>query len=261
MTAFADSLAVLAAFPDPVMAMPWAWREGGEILEVRDAVYRTLEAELAQLAVAQLASPPTEPVVAMVEADRALGDLRGLLAGQPDDLLDVEPIPGEWPLREVLHHVLEVELSFALNVRWAVRRDDAEPLRPSPEQREREATAPSTGSIAEITDRLVAARTVTAEFVHGLDQATLARPTVWAGHEVNVRFRLYRFASHLVEHTIQVEKVLHALNRDPAEARQEVRAIWSARGAHERRSNPADLRRLDATLSERVAQVRGLAEL
>lgn len=255
MTSFWDSLAVLARFPDTAMALPWAWRDTGEVLEVRDAFHRTLEAEYEQAALVQAAGRLTEPAVAMVAADRALGDLLGLLAGQPDDILDVEPLAGEWALRKVLHHALEVELSFACNTRWAVERADTDSLRPSDELRERESTAPAEGSVDEIMRRLIAARTATTRFAATLQPAQLTRPTIWASHDVDVRFRLHRFASHLTEHTIQVEKVLHALNRDPAEARQMVRAIWSARAAHERHSAMEDVARLDHALAERAAQV------
>jgi hypothetical protein len=261
MAGFAESMAVLAGFTDTMMGMPWTWRDGGEELEVRDAFHRSLELELRQLAKILGTTHLTEPAIAMMEVDRAFGDLRGLLAGQPDDLLDVVPIPGEWPLREVLHHLLEVELSYRLMVRWAVERDASDPLRPSAEQRQRESTAPADGTVAQIGERHAAARLATDEFVETLSPAQLELPTVWSGHEVDVRFRLYRFVAHTREHTIQVEKVLHALDRDPAEARQVVRMLWSARDAHARRSTLADLERLDAELARVAGQVREIAGL
>jgi len=259
MPGFVDCLTELARFPDPVMAHPWHWRDGGEVLEIRDAFHRTLEAELAQLAIIESTRRWTEPIIAMTEANRALGDLEGLISGQPDEILDLEPTPGEWPLREVLHHVLQVELSFASHVRWAVRRQASDPLIPGEEQRNSESTAPAEGFIAEINARLVTARAVTNDLVEPLLPDQLELPTKWAQHDVDVRFRIHRFASHLTEHTIQVEKGLHAVGRDPGEARQVVRAIWSIRGAHERRSTAGDLERLDDAIGERLAQVREVA--
>ena len=254
-------MALLAGLPDAAMAIPWHWRDGGETLQVRDAFHRSLEAELAQAARVHSRVQLSEPAMSMVAADRALGDLLGLIAGQPDELLDLEPLPGEWPLRRVLHHTLEVELSFACNTRWAINRSDSDPVRPSAELRARESTAPAEGSLDEIMARLVAARATTFEFAADLRPDQLTRPSNWAGHAVDVRFRLHRFASHLIEHTIQVGKVLHALDRDPGEARCEVRATWSARLAHHRLSAPEDLQRLDEEIATRTAEVRALAGL
>ena len=255
MGSFGDSMAALAVLPDSAMAAPWTWRPDGEVLEVRDVLHRSLEAELAQLATSGSVGPWPEPVIAMAEADRALGDLLGLLAGQPDEILDVEAAPGEWSLRAVLHHTLETELSFASNTRWAVTRRDADPLLIPEELRDSKSKASAEGTVRDLAARMQSARDATDDFVEKLAPAQLELPTSSAGHSVDVRFRLHRFASHLTEHTVQVEKVLHALGRDPAEARQMARATSAARGAHRRRSSPADLRRLDATLAERASQV------
>jgi hypothetical protein len=255
---FAESLAAMAVFSDEAMATPWVWRPGGEPLGVRDIFHRALEAELAQLSLAESGRRRGETEVAMAQAGRAFGNLLGLLAGQPAALLDEDPGGGEWALRRVLHHVLEVELSFSLNVRWAITRGTGDALRPPDEMRRRETAAPSHGSLGEITSRLEVARAATDGLVESLQPAQLDLPTSWVNYEVDVRFRVHRFASHLVEHTIQVEKILHSLERDPLEARQEVRAIWSVREAHRRHSQPAALEALDAAIAERLASVREL---
>jgi len=259
MAGFAGHMAELAVFPDTVMGRPWTWRAGGEELEVRDAFHRILEAELAQISVSAPSRQDTFPSASTEHADRALGDLLGLLAGQPDELLDMSPGPGDWDLREVLHHVLKVELSFASMVRWARRRAPDEPLAPPDEQRQRESAAPASGSVVEIMERLVAARDATAESVSEVRAGELRLPTVWAGHEVDIAFRLHRFAAHLTEHGIQVEKVLRSLDRDPAEARQMVRAIWAARSAHQRGSSPSSLEALDRAIADRLPGIREAA--
>jgi uncharacterized damage-inducible protein DinB len=255
MGSFGDSLVALAVLPDSAMAAPWTWRPGGEVLEVRDALHRSLEAERAQLARTGSVGPWSEPEIAMIEADRALGDLLGLLAGQPDEILDVEHAPGEWSLREVLHHTLVTELSFASNTRWAVTRRGADPVLTPEELLDSESEASAEGTISDLAARLQSARDATDDLVEKLAPAQLELPTFWAGHSVDVRFRLHRFASHFTEHAVQVEKVLHALGDDPAEARQLVRATSAARGAHRRRSSPTHLRRLDIGLAERASQV------
>jgi hypothetical protein len=98
-------------------------------------------------------------------------------------------------------------------------------------------------------DILEAERVRTDAFCSGLDGPALSRPTVWAQYEVDVRFRLHRFAGHLAEHTIQAEKALRAIDRAPAEARQIARRLSRLRGRHERRTPAADRETLDSAHS------------
>ncbi|MHB8508100.1 MAG: DinB family protein [Candidatus Dormibacteria bacterium] len=251
-SSFIQAMTALAVVPDHTMGTPWTWRPGGETLEVRDAFYRSLEAEMAQLGVVDSSRPWSEPAIAAAQADRALGDLLGLLAGQDDELLDVDHTPGQWSLREVLGHMLKSELSFASNTRWALGRGESDPVRIPEELRAAESHASVEGTVTDLMERLSAARRASDVEVERLQPPQLELPTVWADHAVDVRFRLHRFASHLIEHTIQVEKVLAALRHNPGEARQVVRAIWAARGAHQRRSEAADLGRLDSQLADRL---------
>ena len=62
---------------------------------------------------------------------------------------------------------------------------------------------------------------------------------------VDVRFRLHRFAAHLVEHTQQVDKTLRALGQVQTDAQAYVRQISIIRGRHERRSPEGVRKRLD----------------
>ena len=57
----------------------------------------------------------------------------------------------------------------------------------------------------------------------------MTRPTIWARYDVDVRFRLHRFAAHVIEHTIQCEKALAALgwraNGGPAASSRQLAAL------------------------------------
>ena len=240
MTDFAASMSAMATLTDEDMGRSWRWRDEGSDLGVRDGYHRSFEAEIGQLAAIDSAGGWSEPVEAMALAQRALGQALGLLAGQPDALLDFQAAPAEWPLREVVRHMLETELSFCANTRWSVTRTEGQPEAMPRELRPAHSEAPGDGGVADLIARLQAARAATDAFVSGLQEADLAKPTVWARSLVDVRFRLRRFASHLTEHGIHAEKVLRAAGREPGEARQMVRAIWGARGAHERRT-PGDV--------------------
>jgi len=256
MPSFADTMATMAVFSDEDMGRSWKWGSEGSDLGVRDGFHRSLEVEMAQLAIIESGAALTEPIVAMAEAQRALGRALGLVAGQPEELLDFQPAPGDWPLREVVRHMIETELSFFVNTRWSVTRTKDQPVAMPRELRPKDEDAPGDGTIPELAARLAAARLTTDAFVSELQPLDLARPSVWAGNTVDVRFRLHRFASHLTEHTIQAEKVLHAAGRDPGEARQMVRAIWAARGGHERRSPAEALARLDQEHAARLESWR-----
>src|SRR5258708_29931889 len=119
MSVFFDAMTRMALLTDPQMARPWKWRGDGEVLEVRDAFHRSLEAEYAQ-ATAVRDAPLEETSTAYLLAQRAAGDLCGLLAGLPDDVLGRQPAAGEWSLRATMRHVIETEAHFRLNTLWAI---------------------------------------------------------------------------------------------------------------------------------------------
>jgi hypothetical protein len=250
MSAFAETMNRMAVLTDEQMARPWHWRpDGEEDLQVRDAFHRSLEDENVQTTSVMTAGLG-EVAAALSLAQRAAGDLCGLLAGQADELFDREPAPGEWPLREVIRHTINTEVGFRARSLWAVDRGPDDSL-DVPADRV-PADVDVSGDANSITAALLAARADTDAQFARLTADELARPARWAGFAVDVRFRMHRHASHLVEHTNQCEKVSHALGQDPGEARQLVRAIWAARGGHERLSDAAALRALDDELAARV---------
>ena len=242
MSAFAQLLARLAAYSDAEMAEPWQWpgHPGGP-LQVRDCHWRIVESEQAWLAVAP---PPDREAAAIMDLAQAeLGDLRGLVAGLTEDTLDLKA--GEdWCLREVLSHVLLTERRYAWQVRYAINRDSTQPTSAPPPVTV--SSGEEGSALRDWIDILEAERAASDAFCAGLDGPALSRPTVWVQHDVDVRFRLHRFAAHLAEHTIQAEKVLKAIDRPPSEARQVARRLSRLRGCHERRSGMADLEMLDA---------------
>lgn len=242
MSSFSNLLARLAVYSDADMDRPWEWpgHKGGP-LQVRDCHWRIVESEQAWLATA----PPAEREAAaiMEQAQIAFGDLRGLLAGLTEDTLDAKP-GEEWCLREVLNHVLMTERRYAWQVRYAINRDATQPTYASPPVTVSSAENGST--LKDWIDLLEHERSLSDAFCSGLDGPALSRPTVWSQYEVDVRFRLHRFAGHLAEHTIHAEKVLRGIDRAPAEARQVARRLSQLRARHERRSAVPDQETLDA---------------
>jgi len=87
------------------------------------------------------------------------------------------------------------------------------------------------------------------------------RPTTWVQYDVDLRFRLHRFPSHYVEHTIQRGKTVDWLGTDVTEAARAVRRISAMRGRHERGSEPGVLEDLASGHEARLRDLRiGLAQ-
>jgi uncharacterized damage-inducible protein DinB len=239
MVTFQDVLVRYAGLSEQRLSEPWRWpARDGAALEVRDALLRSLELELAALATAGSGAGERARAVALGQA--AFGDLRGLLCGLADALLDAEPGDGEWTLRQVLQHVLWVEHRYQLQTAYSASRSDDDPARIEPNVPVEDAA-----SIAAWLQLLSAVREEGRQRLDFADDK-LGRPSVWTGHAVDVRFRLHRFAGHLAQHTIQCEKVLRRLQHPDSEARMLVRRISAARGGHEWLSEPATLAELDA---------------
>lgn len=107
------------------------------------------------------AGPHTEPRRILALAQRALGDLRGLLTGLPADVLDAAPLAGEWSIRATLHHVIVVERRYALQTCYAVERTDGDPMRIAEERLPSPEAIEAGGDVDTLLARLAAARAET----------------------------------------------------------------------------------------------------
>ena len=253
--AFDRALARLARITD--LTARWRWRDVDPPALAGYALYNALEEE--QMAVAALAPDGDEASRILTLAQIAFGRLRGLLAAIDDDLLDRVPAEGEWSVRETLVHAIGVERSYRANTQHALVRRDDEPLTLSAERRPQPDPADTSGGVLDILAAFATRRAETDAALAGLDAAQMVRPSQWGPYEVphriDVRFRLHRFASHIVEHTVQCEKTLDALGVTLNDPRAVVRSIGATRGAHERRSSRAVLDALDAALIARADAV------
>jgi hypothetical protein len=232
-----QAVADLLAIPDDALEREWRWNEGEN--ELRYGFYRLyeqLESVAAEsrrvLAVTDPApAPAVDPIAA---ATAARWDLHGLLAGLSDDDLDRDPGGGEWTIRKTLGHVVNVQRAYAwFTAWWLGQRDQPEFASSIPD----EVTAPfpdddadAVGTLPEIRARLDAIFETGAGRLAGLGADELAVRARWSGTAVTVGFRIARWASHLREHTIQVEKTLVMLGEPPSEVERLVRMVVSAYG-------------------------------
>lgn len=252
MSEFDAALARCGLLDEDVLGRPWSWR--GRQMDVRFAIYRTLEdAQEAYVRVSAGTHPESRRILAM--AHHAFGSLRGLLAGLLPALLDRAPRAGEWPIRETLGHMVAVEQRYALQTKWAADRKDGDPIRIPDDRLPPTAPASISGEVDAVLARLGQARAETDRWLGDVAPAAMTRPTVWMGHEIDVRFRLHRFAAHVVEHTIQCEKTLLALGWRPTEGRQIARRLAAVVGEVEGLGAVAEAREIEARLAERLASV------
>ncbi|HEV2012106.1 MAG TPA: DinB family protein [Candidatus Limnocylindria bacterium] len=245
---FDESLGRLAQLTDAELQREWTFR--GTQMDLGYALYHALEQE--QRAVIEAPRGPTESARILSLAQSAFGELRGLLAGRPDALLDRAPALGEWTVRETLAHAIGVERSYRAQCQYAAGRSAAEPVKLPEERRPQPDPVHTAGGVAEILERFAEQRAETDAKLAALDETALGRPTYWGGAEVDVRHRLHRFASHIAEHTNQCQKAVRALGAFGGDARAIARRIGAMRGLHERRTDDARLRALDAELAEKA---------
>jgi hypothetical protein len=243
-------LAGVAALDEAALARRWSFRD--QPMDMRYALYRTLEdAQEAHVRVSARPHPESRRILSL--AQRAFGDLRGLLVGVPADLLDRAPREGEWPVRETLHHVLTVERRYVLSTAYAIERADSDPLRLPDERLATAAQVDVAGGIGEILARIGGARAETNRRLGDVAPAAMTRPAVWVHYDVDVRFRLHRFAAHVAEHTIQCEKTLDAIGWRPAEGRRIARRIAALVGEIEGLGGRAEAREIEDRLAKRLA--------
>jgi uncharacterized damage-inducible protein DinB len=202
-----------------------------------------------QDALVSASTPMNDADRILVLAQRAFGDLRGLLLAVPDALLDREPAKGEWSIRRTMEHAIQVERSYRANAQHALLRDDGEPLTLPAERRPKPDPDDTAGDATAIVAALARRRAETDATLAGTDSDRLSRPSQWSAADtpfaVDVRFRLHRFSAHLVEHTQQIDKTLRQLGQAQTDAQAYIRQISIIRGRHERRSPDGVRKRLD----------------
>ena len=229
------------SFSDTDLERPWDWGDYHEGL--RFAFFRTYE-ELRQLA-ARLVSmritagmPPTTAQLCLAQYLAAFRDLQAVLLGVDDDLAKKIPAKGEWPVRQVIPHLLGAERSFYAITRYAVDRLRLEDDRPiaMPDEAFKEFWT-SDGFESLMSQGTLSAlmtfynrwhQTVIQEYT-AVTEAELQAPSMfWESQSMPVEFRLHRFDAHLRQHTIHIEKILESLGCKPSETHRLLRLIYAA---------------------------------
>ncbi len=162
--------------------------------------------------------------------EEARGDLYAALTGLTDDDLDVSPLSpeGEWPLRSTLSHILDTEHSYRKNCIWAIEKFQAgEPFVPMPRSAEQEYPDATLGDFLTMLDD---ARQESIATLANLTDEEMRAPTVWAGMDCDIRFRLMRFAQHEREHAAQIRKWRVQTGKPFTEAARLLGMVWQRSG-------------------------------
>ena len=222
---------------DADLDRPYAWEaydEDGLRFALLTA-HHLLRETHATVAAARLGAgkPFSEAQRILAQVHEAYRDLTGALAGTSEAELDQPPPNEQWPLREVLKHVLGAENGFLTAIvvaLEAVRAGTPNPL-PSNDAWKLKRGQPEdpAGSRADALDALFRSHVAILRALDGVTDVELDTPSwFWEDTGYPIRFRMHRFEEHLRQHTIQVDKTLAALGHPPTEAERLVRNLYNA---------------------------------
>ncbi len=231
---FRSALELLQRVADESLERPWEW--GGGELDVRYGFYRAYETIADARATLRSTSrdgrgPGGAAWALVAPVAQTRWSLNGLLSGLDDSVLDSDPGNDEWTVRQTLAHIVSGQRGYAWYTAWWVDRRELSaagdfPPRASdddfviPEEEEE-----GRGTLAQIRQRFDDVVDLTLPTFGTLSEDEMASPARWSGLAVDARFRMVRWASHIREHTIQVEKTLGFLGRPITEVDRLVRLV------------------------------------
>jgi hypothetical protein len=235
-----------STFSDQDLGRPWDWKDYQE--GVRFAFFRTYE-QLCELTArleterAASAHPFTVAQRIMGQYHTAYRDLQSILIGVTDEQAAQVPVEGEWPLRQVLAHIVQAERGFfTANILGLehIRKGLAEPFQITEEiWNNFWADAPFTelsenGSLSQIQAYYTGLHARILREFSTVTGAELCLPIrYWENEPYSLEFRLHRFDAHMRQHTIQIEKTLAMLGQPVSETMRLLRLIYFALAAVE----------------------------
>ena len=235
----------LLAVPDTALDGAWTWPGHGEA-DGRYAFFRVLEdLEATAAGLDAVGAGGGRPVAEAIIAPATVArwDLVGVLAPLTAADFDADPGGGEWTVRQTVGHIIGGQHSYGVYTGWwrdqAIRPGAELPFPPDDldDPAWDEAVA-GDGTLEEIRGRVHGALDAAAASLIDLTPDGLALVARWSGMPVTVGFRLGRWSSHMIEHTVQVDKTLAWLGRQPSEVERLVRRLAMTWGQLESRVWP-----------------------
>lgn len=252
--AFDGTFDVLGTIPDERLTSLWVW--DGNDINVRYAFYRTLEvleSGAAHVALAIGGKESSEAREAVGATSAARWDLQGVLAGLSDADLDANPGGSEWTIRQTMGHIIGGQRGYAWgSAYWISVRHE-----PKPEGSRRapddlfasmpEDDAEATGTLRDVRQKLDDIVDAASSRFATLTTDEMGSAAGWYGFPVTVGFRMWRWPSHIEEHTVQIEKTLDLISHRPTEVERLVRLNARAMGRLEALVFGRGVEQLDAT--------------
>jgi hypothetical protein len=187
--------------------------------------------QIGHLLQAQPEWQPSKVQCILSAAERTRGDVLAALVGLTDDDLDTVPDKpaGEWPLRQIMTHLIATEHSYRINTLHAVER-----YRNGQEHGDLPARGDDTPfqnlSFAEMLVEFDAARTQSLRELAALPDDVLPAPAVWAGLTIDVNWRLMRFSHHEREHAAHIQKWRVQTGKHQTDAQRLLSLAWQSHG-------------------------------
>ncbi|MEA2662092.1 MAG: hypothetical protein QOH08_1664 [Chloroflexota bacterium] len=221
---------------DSDLERPYVWRDYDEdgLRFALLTAHHILRDTAAAAAAARLRAgqPFTEAQRILAQVHEAYRDLTGALAATSEAELDAAPPDAQWPIRQVLAHMLGAEKAFLAAIEVALEAVRAG--RPSISSEaaitaKRQPAEDPSGSRADALSALSRSHVAILRALGSVTDAELDAPSFfWENEGYPVRFRMHRFEEHLRQHTIQVDKTLVALGHPPTEAERLARNLYTA---------------------------------
>lgn len=222
---------------DADLSRPWAWKEYDEE-GIRFALLMAHH-ELRDLAVT-LEDERARSDTPLTSAQRLLGlyhdayrDLTGALAGIGEEELDRVPAQGEWPVRQILQHMLGAESGFRTSMVLALQIRRAGEQRSATDAEIDALNVPEKvdGDKRAALDGLFRSHVRILRELGDVRDDELDTPSeFWEATKYPVRFRMHRLEEHMRQHTVQVDKTLAGIGHPPTEAERLVRLLYQAIG-------------------------------
>ena len=269
--AFNGTSELLGTIPDERLTCLWVW--DGNDINVRYAFYRMLEilesgtAEVARAIGGQESSEARE---AVGQTSAARWDLQGVLAGLSDLDLDADPGGGEWTVRQTMAHIIGGQRGYAWgSAYWISVRHEPKPEGPRRAPDHLFASMPeddeeATGTLIDVRRKLDDIVDAASSRFATLTTDEMDAAAGWYGFPVTVGFRMWRWPSHIEEHTVQVEKTLDMTRHRATEVERLVRLNARAMGRLEalvfgRAAEQLDAGGVAATIDRVADELRGMA--
>ena len=217
----------------------WIWKDHDEE-GIRFSYFVTIQ-ELRRLAV-ELSSdlgPLTQAQQILGQYHAQYLDLQAAVFGISEEQAERPPAQGEWQVRRVYSHILGAEIGFSTVVRYALERHRAgtwSPARPS-DADEIRITGMSEEQYEGLMDgpfhRMLGFHRdfhprILDEFSKITDQELDLPSTFWEETRFPIQHRLHRFEAHILQHTVQIDKTLVAVNGAPRETNRLNRYLFAA---------------------------------